>query len=143
MASSLCRQGVGCGSGSGGCLAFEFPDPFFHFLARFERDDEFLGHVDLLAGPRVACFSSRPPLDLEDPEVSQFDSSIFDQRLDDGIERLLDDLLGLELSQTNLFGYRFDDLFFGHGGTSPHRGHLRRFMAAGKRAGRQPRMLQV
>ena len=41
------------------------------------------------------------------------------QRLDDGIKRLLDDFLGFQLSQTNLFRNRFDDLFLGHGYRSP------------------------
>jgi hypothetical protein len=34
--------------------------------------------------------------------------------LDNGVERLLNDFFGLELRQTNLFGNRFYDFFFGH-----------------------------
>src|SRR5262249_32968418 len=49
-------------------------------------------------------------------EVSQLDAVVFDQGLDDGIERLLDDLLRLELRQPDLLGDGFDNLFLGHVG---------------------------
>jgi hypothetical protein len=39
---------------------------------------------------------------------------VFDQGLNDGIEGLLDDFLGLELSQPNLLGNGLNDLFLGH-----------------------------
>jgi len=43
---------------------------------------------------------------------------VFDQRIDDGVERLLDDLLRLQLRHPDFFRNRFDDLFFGHVGLS-------------------------
>ncbi len=98
----------------GGGLAFQLADPFFHLLARLERYDELLGNVHLLARPRVARLAGSPLLDLKDPEVPQLDAAVLYERLNDGVERLLDDLLRLELRQTDLLGDRFDDLFLGH-----------------------------
>ena len=90
------------------------PDPLFHFLTGLEGDDVFGLDVDLGPGPRIAGLAGLPPLDLEDAEVPQFDSTFFDQRLHDRVEGPLDDLLGLELRQVGAFGNLFDDFFLGH-----------------------------
>jgi hypothetical protein len=97
-------------------------DLFFHFLARLERDDELLRHVDPLARPRVACFTRRPLFDFKDTEVAEFDAPLLAQRLDDSIERLLDDLFRLQLGEADLVRNRFDDLFLGHDSTLLHFG---------------------
>ena len=39
---------------------------------------------------------------------------VFHQRVDDGIESLLDDFLRLQLRETDFIGNRFDNLFFCH-----------------------------
>ena len=94
--------------------AFQFAYAFFHFLARLERDHKLLGNVDTLTRTGVTSLSRGPLLHLEDPKISQFDSPLIDECLDDGVECLLDNLLCLELGQPNFFRNRLDDLFLGH-----------------------------
>ena len=55
------------------------------------------------------------PTDLKHPEVSEFDPPVRDQRVDDRVERPLDDFLGLQLGQLGPLGNPPDDLFLGHG----------------------------
>lgn len=93
---------------------FHLPNLFFHLFARLEGHDELLWHKYLITGPRITSFSSGSLLDFKDTEVSQLDSSIFHERFDNRVERLLNDLLGLELCQPNSFGNVFDNLFLGH-----------------------------
>jgi hypothetical protein len=50
---------------------------------------------------------------------------VLDQRLHDGIERLLDDFLRLELGEPDLLGDGFDDLFFSHVQVPYENGHNR------------------
>ena len=103
-------------SGSLGCSALHFADPFFHFLAWLERNDELLWYKHFVAGSGVASLASSPAFYLENAKISQLDAVVFDQRFDDCIERLLDDFLGLELRQPDLLGDSFDNLFLGHVG---------------------------
>ena len=102
-----------CGFGRS---ALHFADPFFHLFARLERDDELLWYKHFVAGSGVASLACSPAFYFENAEISQFDAMVFDQRFDDCVERLLDDFLGLELRQPDLFGDGFDNLFLGHVG---------------------------
>lgn len=101
---------------SGGFVrpAFQFANAFFHFFARLEGDHEFLGNKDLLASPGITSLASSPLFDLENAEIPQFDAFVLDQGLDNRVEGLLDDFLGLELRETNLFGNGLYDFFFRH-----------------------------
>src|SRR5262249_19227632 len=103
-------------SGLFGRPSLHLPDLLFHFLPRFERDDELLGHKDFVARSGVASFSRGTLFYLKNAEIPQFDAVIFDQRGNDGIEGLLDDFLGLKLREPDLLGNGFDDLFLGHFG---------------------------
>ncbi len=98
---------------SGGSL-FQQSNFFFHLLAGFESHDKLFRDIDLVTRTRVPSLSRGTLFDFKHTEVSEFDSTIFNQCLDNRIERLLDDLFCLELSQANLFGNCFDDFFFGH-----------------------------
>lgn len=104
-----------------GLVSFFFHafDAFFHFLAGLESDDKLFRNVNALTGPRISSFSCGSFFDFEDPEVAEFDSPVSDERLHDGVERLLDDLLGFELSQSDVVGDGFDDFFFCHDSHSP------------------------
>jgi hypothetical protein len=107
------RSPVGrCGRFVGSAL--ELVDPFFHLLARLESHHKLFWDKDFLARAGIACLASRPPLNLKDAEVPQFDPLFLDKRLDDSIERFLDDLLRLQLRETNFLGNGLYDLFFGH-----------------------------
>jgi hypothetical protein len=101
-------------SGLFGSSAFHFPDAFLHLLTGLESDYELLWHKDFIAGSGVACLAGCPPLDLKYAEIPQLNSMVFHQSLDDGIERLLDDLFRLELGEPDLLGDRFNNLFFCH-----------------------------
>ena len=83
-------------------------------LARLERDHVLCRHKDILAGTRVTGLPGCASLDLEDAEVPKFDPPVSDQGVYDGVEGLLNDLLGLQLSQPDLFGNGPNDLFLGH-----------------------------
>ena len=89
-------------------------DPFFHLFARLECDHELLWDEDFITRSRVASLASSPSFDLKNAKISEFDAVVFHQGLDDGIKGLLDDFLGLELSQPNLLGDGLNDLFLGH-----------------------------
>src|SRR5262249_7509659 len=91
----------------------------FHFLAGLEGDDVLRLDVDAFAGARVAGLASLALLDLEHAEVAQLDAPLREKRLDDGVERLLHDLLRLELREPKLLRYLLHDFFFGHGLNSP------------------------
>ena len=101
-------------TGLGGRSAFHLANAFFHLFARLERNDELLWYKDFIAGSRVASLASGPSFYLKNAEIPQFDAVIFDQRFNDGVERLLDDLFRLKLCQTDLLGDGFDNLFLGH-----------------------------
>src|SRR6516162_6167315 len=102
----------------GGSL-FELPHLFFHLLARLEGNDVLLGDENLVAGSWIAGFSCRPLLDFENAEIAQFDPAILNQRLDNRVEGLLDDLLGLQLRHSDFIGNGFDDFFFSHDSVLP------------------------
>lgn len=93
---------------------FELSDAFFHLFAWFERDHELLWYKDFFAGTRVTSFACSPLFDLEYAEIPQLNSLILDQSVDNCVERLLDDLFGLELGKTDLFGNGLYDFFFRH-----------------------------
>ena len=101
-------------TGGFGGSALHFANSLFHLFARLERDDELLWYKDFIASARVASFPSGPAFDLENSEISELNPVVLDQRFDDCVERLLDDFLGLELRQPDLFGDGFDNLFLGH-----------------------------
>jgi hypothetical protein len=113
------KASFGCGS------TFHFSHPLFHFLARLERDDEFLRYKHFVAGTRIPGLACGPTFYLENAEISEFNAVIFNERLDDRIERFLDDFLRLKLCQTDLFGDGFDNLFLGHVGSPLRGGHWR------------------
>jgi hypothetical protein len=94
--------------------SFELPHSCFHLLARLEGYDEFLRYGNLFTRARITSFASCTPLHFEHSEIAELDAVIFDQRFDNGVERLLDDLLRLELCQPNLVRDGLYDLFFGH-----------------------------
>src|SRR5262249_58788579 len=85
----------------------------FHFLAGLERHDILGGDIDLVARARVPRLARGAFLDLEDAEVPQLDPALGYQRLDDRVEGPLDDVLRLELSQTDILGNLLDNLFLG------------------------------
>src|SRR5262249_55870679 len=89
---------------------------FFHFLPGFERHDVLGGNIDLVARARVPRLARSALLDLKDSEGRQLDPALRYQRLDDRVEGPLDDVLRLELSQTDILGNLLDNLFLGHDG---------------------------
>src|SRR4051812_16414204 len=97
-------------SGGLGGSTLHFADPLFHLFARLERDHEFLWDEHFVARSRVTSFACGSAFYFKNAEISQLDAVVLDQGLDDRIERLLDDFLGLELGQPNLFGDSFDNL---------------------------------
>ena len=94
---------------------FRLADFFFHHLAGLERDDVLGFDIDRVAGARVPGFAGLAPLHFEDAEVPEFDATVAHQRVDDGVERELDDFLRLDLRELQLIGNELDDFFFGHG----------------------------
>ena len=77
------------------------PHAFFHFLAGFEGDDVLRRHVDFIAGPWIARFAGFALFNFEHTEIPQFDPAHFEEGIDDGVEGLLDYVLGLELGQSD------------------------------------------
>src|SRR6267142_3046757 len=102
--------------GGFGRSTLHFADPFFHLFARLERDDKLLGYKHFVAGSGVSSLACGPAFYFENAKISQLDAVVLDQCFDDRIEGLLDDFLGLELRQPDLFGDGFDNLFLGHVG---------------------------
>jgi hypothetical protein len=91
------------------------PDAFLHLFARLERN-YFLGFdIHAFAGARISRLAGLAHFDFENTEVSKLNPSHLDERIDNGIEGLLNDVLGLKLGQPDPFGYLLDDLFLGHG----------------------------
>lgn len=116
---------VGLGvAGLFGGLTLHFADAFLHLFARLECDHKLLRHKDFIARPRVAGLACGPSFDLENAEISEFDAMILDERLNDCVERLLDDFLGLELREPNLLGDGFNNLFLGHDGVPYETGQM-------------------
>src|SRR4051794_3022889 len=76
---------------------FQPADLLFHFPTGLEGDDQFGGHLHFLKSAGVVCLSGLAFLDLEDPEIAEFDPSLPHQRLRDLVKDLLYDLLGLGL----------------------------------------------
>ena len=106
---------IGRKADSLGCQTlFELTDLFFHLLAWLEGYDEFLRYIHALTGPGITRLSGGTGFDLKYAKIAELDPPFLDQSLDDGVERLLDDLLRLELRHADLFRNRFDDLFLGH-----------------------------
>jgi hypothetical protein len=94
--------------------ALELADSFLHLFARFEGDHKLFGDKDFFAGARVTRLAGSSSLHFEDAEIPQLNAMIFNQRLDDGVERFLDDFFGLQLREANLFGDGLHDFFLGH-----------------------------
>jgi hypothetical protein len=97
-----------------GRSAFHLSNALFHLLAGFEGNHELLWYKDFIASSWIAGLPGCPPFYFEHPEISQFDPMVLDQRLNDCVKRLLDDLFRLKLGEPNLFGDGFNDLFLGH-----------------------------
>jgi hypothetical protein len=77
-------------------------DPFFHLPAWLEGHDVPGGGDERLAGAGVARLMRSTALDLEDAEVPQLDPTFGNEGLDDRVEGALDDVLGLELGQSEV-----------------------------------------
>ena len=90
-------------------------DAFFHFLAGLERHYVLLRHIDAVVGSGVARAPRLASTDLEYAEITQLYSTIFDERVDDGVKRPLDDFLRFQLRQIGAIGNPPDYLFLGHG----------------------------
>ena len=103
-------------AGGLGCSTLHFADPFFHLFAWLERDDKLLRYEYFVAGSGITGLACSPAFYFENAKISQLDAVVFDECFDDRIEGLLDDFLGLELRQPDLFGDGFDNLFLGHVG---------------------------
>jgi hypothetical protein len=99
-----------------GGSSFHLANAFFHLFARLECHHELLWHKDFIASARIASFACSPLFYLENAEVPELDSMVFHQGFNDGIERLLNDFLGLELGEPDLIGNGFNDFFLGHFG---------------------------
>jgi len=98
-----------------GCRpSFQFFDALFHLLAGLECDDELFWDKYFFARTGVAGFPCGTPFYLKYAEIPEFDPLVLDQRIDDGIEGLLHDFLGLQLSQTDLFGNGLNNFFLRH-----------------------------
>lgn len=91
------------------------PDLFFHIFAWLKRHDVLGFNIHWLVRAWVACPTGFTPFHLKNAEFSQFDAAIGGKCFDDRIERHLHDPLDLELGQTGLIGYLFDDFFLSHG----------------------------
>jgi hypothetical protein len=78
------------------------------------NDGTSLGHRDRLAGTGIAGLARLPAPDLKNAEVADFGPNILHQHVHDGVEHLLDDLLGLSLCQAKFLGNRPDDVLPGH-----------------------------
>lgn len=90
------------------------PNSFFHFLTRFESHDVFFRDFHRITGSGVSGLAGRSFLDFKDTKISQLDSGLPNESVDDGIESFLNDLFGLQLGKVEFLGDGFDDLFFGH-----------------------------
>ena len=100
----------------------ELPHAGLHLLARLERDHAFRLNRHTLPRARVAGHPGLPLFDLKNAEIPQLDPTLFHQGVDQGVERLLHQLLGTELRQFDLLGDRSDNIFLGHGLNAPHGG---------------------
>jgi hypothetical protein len=90
------------------------PDLLRHFPAWLEGNNELTRNCNRLARPRVPCLSRLPFLNLEHPEIAEFDSAFLHQRFDEAIENPLDDFLNFRRRQAHFFRYRFDKFLLGH-----------------------------
>jgi hypothetical protein len=78
--------------------------------------------IDAVAGTRIASFAGFALLDLENAKVAQLDAAFLDQRVNDCLERPLDDLFRGQLREAALHELFFvrpladipDDFFLGH-----------------------------
>lgn len=93
---------------------FQLPDPLLHVFAGFKCDDELFRNVDTCSCPWIPRLAGGTFFHFEDTKVTQLDTTFAHERVDDGIEGLLYDFLRLQLGHPNLFGNRFDDIFFRH-----------------------------
>src|SRR5262249_9366177 len=92
----------------------QLADPLFHFPTWLEGYDQSGENLHFLAGAGVACRPGLAFLDLEDPEIAEFDPPFSHQRLRDAVKDPLHDLLGLGLEDAHFFGNRLGHLFLGH-----------------------------
>jgi hypothetical protein len=81
-------------------------------------------HRNPFARAGVPSHASLSFLDLEHPEISQFDPPLTNERLDQGVERPLHQFLRAKLGEIDLFGDGPDDVFLGHGSGPPNKGNL-------------------
>src|SRR5579863_1236020 len=80
-------------------LSLKRLDTSLHFLAWHECHDESLRDKHPFASPRVPSVACCPLLDFEHAETPQLDATFRDKRRHDGINRLLDDFLGLQAGE--------------------------------------------
>jgi hypothetical protein len=74
--------------------------PGLHHLARLEGHHRLLGHMHRGAGLGVTSRARLPPLELEDPKLTELDTVPASQLLDDLVHEDLDDLSGLSRRKT-------------------------------------------
>src|SRR5262249_30870605 len=81
---------------------------------RLEGDDQLRRHLHLIPRPGVACLPRLTLLDLEHPEVAEFDPPLLDQRLRDPVEGSLDGLQGHDGGDAEFVGNRLRQFLFRH-----------------------------
>jgi hypothetical protein len=89
-------------------------NPVLHHLPWLEGDGASHGHHDLLAGTGITSRARFPPSDLKNAEVAKLDPTVLHEYVYDGVERLLDNLLGLALCQAKFLGNRQNALSLAH-----------------------------
>jgi hypothetical protein len=92
----------------------KLPDLLRHFPAWLEGNNELPRNYNRLARPRVPCLSRLPFLNLEHPEIAEFNPAFLHQRFDEAIKNPLDDFLNFRSRQAHFFRYRFDKFLLGH-----------------------------
>src|SRR5205085_10318591 len=92
----------------------KFAYPILHLLARLESDGFLWLDVHAFAGTRVPGFACFAHLHFENAKIAQLNATDFDERIDDGVEGLLNNIFGFELGQADPFRNLLDDLFLGH-----------------------------
>ena len=88
----------------------------FHHFAGFERNDVLGGNFDHIARLWISGIARLAAFDFKHTEVAEFDPSILDERLDNRVECFLDEFLRQNFGDSEVFGNRTSNLFFGlHG----------------------------
>src|SRR6185437_653134 len=86
-------------------------EPLTDLLARLELRHEFLAHVDLLAGARVAPNAGRAVFDRKGAEAAELHAIATGHRVADLIEDGVDDVLDVALKQMRILACKLFDQF--------------------------------